>query len=113
MNSVKSSPESRTGGNVIVGMSGGVDSSVAAHLLIEQGYQVSGLFMKNWDEDDGTEYCTAKEDLADAQAVCDRLGIDYIRQTSQLSIGIMFSNTFCRNTKLGVLPILTCYATEK
>jgi tRNA-specific 2-thiouridylase len=60
---------------VIVGMSGGVDSSVAALLLIEQGYQVSGLFMKNWDEDDGTEYCTAKADLADAQAVCDRLGI--------------------------------------
>lgn len=60
---------------VIVGMSGGVDSSVAAHLLIDQGYNVSGLFMKNWDEDDGTEYCTAKEDLADAQAVCDKLGI--------------------------------------
>jgi len=60
---------------VIVGMSGGVDSSVSAHLLLEQGYQVEGLFMKNWDEDDGTEYCTAMEDLADAQAVCDKLGI--------------------------------------
>jgi tRNA-specific 2-thiouridylase len=60
---------------VIVGMSGGVDSSVSAQLLMEQGYSVEGLFMKNWDEDDGTEYCTAKEDLADAQAVCDRLGI--------------------------------------
>tara|TARA_R110002072_G_scaffold4663_2_gene32384 strand:- start:48967 stop:50067 length:1101 start_codon:yes stop_codon:yes gene_type:complete len=60
---------------VIVGMSGGVDSSVAALLLLEQGYQVEGLFMKNWEEDDDTEYCTAKADLADAQAVCDRLGI--------------------------------------
>lgn len=60
---------------VIVGMSGGVDSSVSALLLLEQGYRVEGLFMKNWEEDDGTEYCTAKEDLADAQAVCDRLGI--------------------------------------
>ncbi|WP_445364098.1 tRNA 2-thiouridine(34) synthase MnmA [Microbulbifer sp. ANSA003] len=60
---------------IIVGMSGGVDSSVAAHLLIQQGYQVEGLFMKNWDEDDGTEYCTAKADLADAQAVCKKLGI--------------------------------------
>jgi len=60
---------------VIVGMSGGVDSSVSALLLLQQGYQVEGLFMKNWDEDDGTEYCTAKEDLADAQAVCDKLGI--------------------------------------
>ncbi|MEY4641823.1 MAG: hypothetical protein RLZZ227_1817 [Pseudomonadota bacterium] len=56
-------------------MSGGVDSSVAALLLLEQGYQVEGLFMKNWDEDDGTEYCTAKTDLADAQAVCATLGI--------------------------------------
>ncbi len=60
---------------VIVGMSGGVDSSVAALLLLEEGYQVEGLFMKNWDEDDGTEYCTAKEDFADAQAVCARIGI--------------------------------------
>ncbi len=60
---------------VIVGMSGGVDSSVSALLLLQQGYQVEGLFMKNWDEDDGTEYCTAKDDLADAQAVCERLGI--------------------------------------
>lgn len=60
---------------VIVGMSGGVDSSVSALLLQQQGYQVEGLFMKNWDEDDGTEYCTAKDDLADAQKVCDKLGI--------------------------------------
>lgn len=60
---------------VIVGMSGGVDSSVSAVLLKEQGYQVEGLFMKNWEEDDGTEYCTAKEDFADAQAVADKLGI--------------------------------------
>ncbi|MDD9890971.1 MAG: tRNA 2-thiouridine(34) synthase MnmA [Gammaproteobacteria bacterium] len=61
--------------NVIVGMSGGVDSSVAAYMLQQQGFHVEGLFMKNWEEDDGTEYCTAKEDLADAQAVCDVLGI--------------------------------------
>lgn len=60
---------------VIVGMSGGVDSSVAALLCLQQGFSVEGLFMKNWDEDDGTEYCTAREDLADAQAVCGELGI--------------------------------------
>ncbi len=60
---------------VIVGMSGGVDSSVAALLLIEQGYQVEGLFMKNWEEDDTEEYCTAETDLADAQSVSDQLGI--------------------------------------
>lgn len=60
---------------VIVGMSGGVDSSVAALLLIEQGYDVEGLFMKNWEEDDSAEYCTATVDLADAQSVSDDLGI--------------------------------------
>ena len=60
---------------VIVGMSGGVDSSVTALLLQQQGYTVEGLFMKNWDEDDGTEYCTARQDLADAQLVADNLGI--------------------------------------
>ncbi len=63
------------GARVIVGMSGGVDSSVAAALLLEAGYQVEGLFMKNWEEDDGTEYCTAIEDLADAERVCAKLGI--------------------------------------
>jgi len=62
--------------NIIVGMSGGVDSSVTALQLLEQGHQVTGLFMKNWEEDDGTEYCTAMEDLADAQQVCDKLGIE-------------------------------------
>lgn len=61
---------------VIVGMSGGVDSSVSAYLLLQQGYKVEGLFMKNWEEDDGEEYCTAAADLADAQAVCDKLGIE-------------------------------------
>lgn len=60
---------------VIVGMSGGVDSSVAALLLKQQGYVVEGLFMKNWDEDDGSEYCTAIQDLEDAQQVCDKIGI--------------------------------------
>jgi tRNA-specific 2-thiouridylase len=60
---------------IIVGMSGGVDSSVSAYLLLEQGYDVEALFMKNWEEDDTAEYCSATEDLADAQQVCDSLGI--------------------------------------
>lgn len=58
---------------VIVGMSGGVDSSVAAHLLIEQGYAVEGLFMNNWDDDDS--YCTAAQDYQDARQVAADLGI--------------------------------------
>lgn len=60
---------------VIVGMSGGVDSSVAAWLLMEQGYQVEGLFMKNWEQDDKDAFCPAATDLADAQAVCNQLRI--------------------------------------
>jgi tRNA-uridine 2-sulfurtransferase len=60
---------------VIVGMSGGVDSSVAALLLLEQGFRVEGLFMKNWEDDDEPGYCAAAADMADAQAVCDLLGI--------------------------------------
>ena len=60
---------------VIVGMSGGVDSSVSAVLLKNMGFKVEGLFMKNWEEEDGTEYCTAITDLADAQAVADKIGI--------------------------------------
>ena len=61
---------------IIVGMSGGVDSSVAALLLQEQGYEVIGLFMKNWEDDDTDEYCPAKQDLIDAAAVADKLGIE-------------------------------------
>ncbi len=56
-------------------MSGGVDSSVAALLLKEQGFHVEGLFMKNWEEDDDEEYCSAAVDLADAQKICNQIGI--------------------------------------
>jgi tRNA-uridine 2-sulfurtransferase len=69
-------PKATQDTKVIVGMSGGVDSSVSAYLLQQQGYQVSGLFMKNWEEDDNDEYCAAAQDLKDAQQVCDKLGIE-------------------------------------
>lgn len=60
---------------IMVGLSGGVDSSVAALRLLEAGHEVHGLFMKNWEEDDEQGYCAALADLEDAQAVADRLGI--------------------------------------
>jgi tRNA-specific 2-thiouridylase len=61
--------------HVIVGLSGGVDSSVAAMLLMQQGYHVEGMFMKNWEDDDNATTCTAEQDLADAKQVCAELGI--------------------------------------
>jgi tRNA-specific 2-thiouridylase len=60
---------------IIVGLSGGVDSSVATLLLLEQGYDVEALFMKNWEEDDTDGVCTAEQDLSDAQKVADKLDV--------------------------------------
>src|ERR1700748_3792454 len=64
----------KAGQTVIVGLSGGVDSAVAALLLKEQGWEVQGLFMSNWEEDDDG-YCTAAEDFQDARAISRELGI--------------------------------------
>jgi tRNA-specific 2-thiouridylase len=61
---------------VVVGISGGVDSSVAALLLKRQGYEVTGLFMKNWEDDDRSDYCSSRQDLIDAAAAADVIGID-------------------------------------
>ncbi len=60
---------------VVIGLSGGVDSSVSAYLLKEQGYAVEAVFMKNWEEDDTDTYCSASVDVEDAKAVCDTLDI--------------------------------------
>ncbi|MGX7099224.1 tRNA 2-thiouridine(34) synthase MnmA [Globicatella sanguinis] len=62
---------------VVIGMSGGVDSSVAALLLKQQGYDVVGLFMKNWDDTDDEGYCTATEDYEDVAKVAEQIGIPY------------------------------------
>jgi len=61
---------------VVIGMSGGVDSSVSAHLLKQQGYEVIGLFMKNWEDDDDSEYCSTRQDWIDAASVADVVGVD-------------------------------------
>ncbi|MBP8866269.1 MAG: 7-cyano-7-deazaguanine synthase, partial [Acetobacterium sp.] len=62
---------------IVVGMSGGVDSSVAALLLKERGYEVIGVFMKNWEEQDESGVCTATEDYDDVRRVCDAIDIPY------------------------------------
>lgn len=64
-------------GKIIVGLSGGVDSAVAALLLKRAGYEVIGLFMKNWEGDDTDEYCSSRQDLVDAAAVADVIGIEF------------------------------------
>ena len=61
---------------VVVGMSGGVDSSVTAWMLKQQGYEVVGLFMKNWEDDDDSEYCSTRQDWLDAVSVADLVGVD-------------------------------------
>ena len=61
---------------VVVGLSGGVDSAVSAYLLKQQGYEVIGIFMKNWEDDDDDEYCSTRQDFLDAASVADVIGID-------------------------------------
>src|SRR4249919_2085834 len=61
---------------IVVGLSGGVDSAVAALLLKREGHDVVGLFMKNWEDDDTDEYCSTRQDLIDAAAAADVIGIE-------------------------------------
>ena len=68
--------EKLQGKHVVLGLSGGVDSSVSAALLKENGMHVTALFMKNWEEDDTNSFCAAAKDREDAQKVCDKLGIE-------------------------------------
>jgi tRNA-specific 2-thiouridylase len=68
-------PESAKKSRIVVGLSGGVDSSVAAYLLKQQGHEVVGLFMKNWEDDDTDEYCSSRQDFLDAVSVADVLDI--------------------------------------
>lgn len=89
---------------VIVGMSGGVDSSVAAWLLKEQGYAVEGLFMKNWEEDDRIDYCAAESDLLDAYAVCKDLNIPLHTVNFSQEYWENVFQVFLKEYKMGFTP---------
>ena len=75
---VRLAPDASPAGlrRVVVGLSGGVDSAVSAWMLKQQGHEVVGLFMKNWEDDDDSEYCSSRQDWLDAAAVADVIGID-------------------------------------
>lgn len=90
--------------DVIVAMSGGVDSSVAALKLLQNKHSITGLFMKNWDEDDGTDACTATADLADAQQVCDKLKIELKTVNFASEYWQEVFSVFLQQLKLGHTP---------
>lgn len=81
---------------VVVGMSGGVDSSVAAMLLKEQGYNVIGIFMKNWADTNEFGICTATKDFEDVIRVCNQLDIPYYAVNFEKQY---WDNVFLKNTK--------------
>jgi tRNA-specific 2-thiouridylase len=90
--------------NIIVGMSGGVDSSVAALLLQRQGHKVEGLFMKNWEEDDDEVYCSATEDLNDATQIADQLGICLRTRNFSTEYWNKVFESFLSDYRLGLTP---------
>ncbi|WP_044642124.1 tRNA 2-thiouridine(34) synthase MnmA [Risungbinella massiliensis] len=92
------------GKRVVVGMSGGVDSSVSAYLLKEQGYDVIGLFMKNWDDTDEWGHCTATEDFEDVRRVCQQIGIPYYSVNFEKEYGEKVFQYFLDEYKQGRTP---------
>ena len=88
---------------VVVGMSGGVDSSVSAYLLKEQGYKVIGLFMQNWQSEPG-EVCTSEIDFKDASEVCDKLNIPLHRANFSNQYWDKVFEEFLREHKAGRTP---------
>ena len=89
---------------IVVGMSGGVDSSVAALLLKQQGYDVVGVFMKNWSEKDLNGACTATDDWQDVQAVCDSIGIPYYSVNFEKEYQERVFSYFLEEYRLGRTP---------
>ncbi|PIC65469.1 tRNA 2-thiouridine(34) synthase MnmA [Sporosarcina sp. P13] len=89
---------------VVIGMSGGVDSSVAALLLKQQGYEVIGIFMKNWDDTDESGHCTATEDFEDVRSVCDQIGIPYYSVNFEKQYWDKVFTYFLEEYKVGRTP---------
>ena len=89
---------------VVVGMSGGVDSSVTALLLKQQGYEVVGLFMKNWEEEDASGHCHAEKDFEDVTRVCEILDIPYYGINFAKEYQERVFNDFLKEIKLGYTP---------
>lgn len=89
---------------VVVGLSGGVDSAVAAFLLLKQGFQVEALFMKNWEEDDSDNHCDAANDLKMAEAVCDKLNIRLHRANFSQEYWDQVFEHFLTEHRLGRTP---------
>ncbi|WP_209811718.1 tRNA 2-thiouridine(34) synthase MnmA [Ammoniphilus resinae] len=89
---------------VVVGMSGGVDSSVAAYLLKQQGYDVIGVFMKNWDDTDEFGYCTADQDYEDVRRVSDQIGIPYYTVNFEREYWDRVFTYFIKEYELGRTP---------
>lgn len=94
-------------------MSGGVDSSVAALLLKQQGYEVVGLFMKNWDEPDENGRCNAEEDYGDVKSVCQKLDVPYFTINFPRNIWIGFSKSSWRIISSAEHRTRTFFATGK
>ena len=89
---------------IVVGLSGGVDSAVTAHLLKMQGHQVVGIFMKNWEDDDDSEYCSSNADFVDAAAVADVLGIEIEHVNFAADYKERVFNEFLREYQAGRTP---------
>ncbi|KPJ96326.1 MAG: tRNA 2-thiouridylase [Gammaproteobacteria bacterium SG8_11] len=97
-------PQSNQSLNIVVGMSGGVDSSVAAYLLLKQGHHVQGVFMKNWEEDDSERYCSAAIDLEDAEKVARQLQIDLTTRNFSAEYWDRVFEYFLEEYKFGRTP---------
>ena len=91
-------------GKVLLGLSGGVDSSVAALILKNEGYKVDALFMRNWEDDDGSPYCSIKEDFLDAVFVANQLKIDLEEENFSKEYKDKVFSYFLKELELGRTP---------